>query len=186
MGIDFFQTNLGRKFYEADVPRIAKSLELIASAIEKQNELTERRIELDEKAYASTQPPPDRLHDLVGPFMASAGGPKPEDAPFATQDREPPKLDVKSQLYRWHARWTPTGHQGVSKEALEALYHLVMTNLPRWVSEVDDDADPATVADSLVLGWLQGQTRLEVDSKAHSELVNVIVGLIADERGENA
>ena len=32
---DFFLTVMGRKFYEADVPRIAKALERIAGALEK-------------------------------------------------------------------------------------------------------------------------------------------------------
>lgn len=34
-GTDFFQTIMGRKFYEGDVPRIAKALERIAAALEK-------------------------------------------------------------------------------------------------------------------------------------------------------
>ncbi len=34
---DFFQTRMGQKFYEADVPRIAKALERIADALEAQN-----------------------------------------------------------------------------------------------------------------------------------------------------
>lgn len=33
-GPEFFQTMMGRKFYEADVPRIAKALERIAAALE--------------------------------------------------------------------------------------------------------------------------------------------------------
>lgn len=34
-GPEFFQTRMGRKFYEADVPRIAASLEKIAEALQK-------------------------------------------------------------------------------------------------------------------------------------------------------
>ena len=34
MSIEFFQTHMGRKFYEADVPRIANALERIATALE--------------------------------------------------------------------------------------------------------------------------------------------------------
>jgi hypothetical protein len=30
----FFQTQMGRKFYEADVPRLVKALERIATALE--------------------------------------------------------------------------------------------------------------------------------------------------------
>ena len=37
MGIEFFNTMMGRKFYEADVPRITKALERIADALENQN-----------------------------------------------------------------------------------------------------------------------------------------------------
>lgn len=36
-GPEFFQTIMGRKFYEADVPRIAKALERIANSFEKVN-----------------------------------------------------------------------------------------------------------------------------------------------------
>jgi hypothetical protein len=35
-GPEFFQTIMGRKFYDADVPRIAKALERIAAALEAQ------------------------------------------------------------------------------------------------------------------------------------------------------
>lgn len=35
MSMDFFQTKMGYKFFEADVPRIAKALETIASCMEK-------------------------------------------------------------------------------------------------------------------------------------------------------
>lgn len=33
-GPEFFQTMMGRKFYDADVPRIANALERIATALE--------------------------------------------------------------------------------------------------------------------------------------------------------
>jgi hypothetical protein len=33
MSIEFFNTRMGRKFYESDVPRIAKALERIADAM---------------------------------------------------------------------------------------------------------------------------------------------------------
>jgi len=33
--VEFFQTRMGRKFYEVDVPNIAKSLEKIANFLEK-------------------------------------------------------------------------------------------------------------------------------------------------------
>lgn len=34
-GPEFFQTRMGVRFYEADVPRIARSMERIADALEK-------------------------------------------------------------------------------------------------------------------------------------------------------
>ncbi len=42
-GPEFFQTGMGRKFYEADVPRIAKGIERLAAALEKANELEEAK-----------------------------------------------------------------------------------------------------------------------------------------------
>ncbi|UCC72021.1 MAG: hypothetical protein JSV86_16885 [Gemmatimonadota bacterium] len=35
MSIEFWQTRMGHKFYQADVPRIAKALERIADALER-------------------------------------------------------------------------------------------------------------------------------------------------------
>ena len=43
MGPQFYQTGYGRKFFEADLPRIAKGIERLAAAIEKQNELAEKQ-----------------------------------------------------------------------------------------------------------------------------------------------
>jgi hypothetical protein len=37
MSIEFFQTRMGKKFYDADVPRITKALERIADALEESN-----------------------------------------------------------------------------------------------------------------------------------------------------
>ena len=34
---EFYQTLMGRKFYDADVPRIVKALERIATVLENQN-----------------------------------------------------------------------------------------------------------------------------------------------------
>ena len=36
--VEFYQTGYGRKYYEADLPRIIKALERIATALEQQNE----------------------------------------------------------------------------------------------------------------------------------------------------
>lgn len=47
--MEFFQTILGRRFYEGDVPRITKSLEKIATELKRQNDLKERELELKEK-----------------------------------------------------------------------------------------------------------------------------------------
>jgi hypothetical protein len=40
--MDFYQTIMGRKFYEADVPRMIKGIERIAIALEQQNTLTKQ------------------------------------------------------------------------------------------------------------------------------------------------
>lgn len=45
--VDFFKTRMGQKFYEADVPRIAKALEKIGRELERANELKQQ--ELDEQ-----------------------------------------------------------------------------------------------------------------------------------------
>jgi hypothetical protein len=37
-GPEFFQTIMGRQFYDGTLPRIAQALERIATALEKQNE----------------------------------------------------------------------------------------------------------------------------------------------------
>ena len=48
---EFYQTMMGRKFYEYDVPRIMKALERIALAMERQNELDAQTIEQDNRAH---------------------------------------------------------------------------------------------------------------------------------------
>jgi hypothetical protein len=42
--LEFFQTIMGRKYYEHDVPEIARQLKRIADALEKQNELKEKEL----------------------------------------------------------------------------------------------------------------------------------------------
>lgn len=44
-GVEFFQTVMGHAFYEGTAPRIAKALERIADALEKQNALAEEASE---------------------------------------------------------------------------------------------------------------------------------------------
>ena len=46
--MDFFQTVLGRKHYEQDMPEIARQLKRIADALEKQNELKEKELSENE------------------------------------------------------------------------------------------------------------------------------------------
>lgn len=41
MGPEFFQTGMGRKFYEADVPELIKAINRLAAAVEKSNSLAE-------------------------------------------------------------------------------------------------------------------------------------------------
>jgi hypothetical protein len=38
---EFYQTMMGRKYYESDIPRQIKAMERLAKALEKQNELAE-------------------------------------------------------------------------------------------------------------------------------------------------
>jgi hypothetical protein len=50
VSIQFFQTIMGKRFYEGQVPRIASALGRIADALEKQNELeAEAQQEKDDK-----------------------------------------------------------------------------------------------------------------------------------------
>lgn len=46
---EFFRTQMGRKFYDTDMPSLVKSLEKIASQMERQNKLEEKRFLLEEK-----------------------------------------------------------------------------------------------------------------------------------------
>ena len=43
-GPEFFQTGLGRKFYQSDVPRIASALEKIAESLQKLTKLEADKI----------------------------------------------------------------------------------------------------------------------------------------------
>jgi|TARA_R110001632_G_scaffold140520_1_gene256529 hypothetical protein len=46
---EFFRTQMGRKFYDADIPQLVKVLERIANQMEKKNKLEEKRFLLEEK-----------------------------------------------------------------------------------------------------------------------------------------
>jgi hypothetical protein len=46
---EFFRTQMGRKFYDADIPQLVKVLEKIASQMDKKNKLEEKRFILEEK-----------------------------------------------------------------------------------------------------------------------------------------
>jgi len=46
---EFFRSQMGRKFYDTDVPRLVKVLERIAMQMEKQNILEEKKFKLEEK-----------------------------------------------------------------------------------------------------------------------------------------
>lgn len=52
MGPEFYQTGLGRKFYEVDFPELAKQMKRIADALEKQNQLQEDQLRLAAKTSA--------------------------------------------------------------------------------------------------------------------------------------
>lgn len=44
MGPEFYQTGLGRKFYEVDVPELVKQMARIAAALEEQNRLQKEQL----------------------------------------------------------------------------------------------------------------------------------------------
>lgn len=46
---EFFRTAMGRKFYDADMPRLVKVLEKIATQMENKNKLEEKRFVLEER-----------------------------------------------------------------------------------------------------------------------------------------
>ena len=46
---DFFRTAMGRKFYEADIPKLTNALERIANQMEVANKLEEKKMLLNEK-----------------------------------------------------------------------------------------------------------------------------------------
>ena len=46
---DFFRTSMGRKFYEADIPKLTTVLERIANQMEIANKLEEKKFKLNEK-----------------------------------------------------------------------------------------------------------------------------------------
>lgn len=169
MSTEFFRTRMGQKFYEADVPRIAKSLERLAEAMEKQNELTERRIALDEKLCIPPLTPPDNLTDLTDQFkMGKTCNPK--------------KLDIQSQLYRWQARFKPSG---VSDKTVEKLYHTMMDRLTSIIPKWDNGEPSNELADAVVLEWAQESTSMETDGPAYRELVDVVANFIENEANAN-
>ncbi len=50
MGIEFYNTVMGKRFYDAQIPAFIKAMNRIADALEKNNELLERSNKLAEKA----------------------------------------------------------------------------------------------------------------------------------------
>lgn len=44
MSAEFFQTRMGKKFYEADVPRLANALEQIAKEMKRANDMKEEEL----------------------------------------------------------------------------------------------------------------------------------------------
>lgn len=47
--IEFHNTKMGRKFYEADLPRLIEVLDRIGKHMEQSNQLQEKKYKLDEK-----------------------------------------------------------------------------------------------------------------------------------------
>jgi len=226
MGPEFFQTEMGRQFYEGTMPRLVREVARLADAIEKQNGLTEQMIRLQEAERA-----PDSLRSLADEFSSrtvpnidfgnavgdimrmlrerdpivvaddatvkwlrdkefvhelSENGVKVswQGATFAlvgrsvTEKSEP--QDIKVQILRWHATFTP---RSVPTEAIDALYHKLMNRLPFMAARTGSD-DPVETADELVLEWAQDHTGMELDGNAYRQLVNLVAGMVADEAGE--
>ena len=51
---EFFRTGMGRKFYEADVPKLVSVLERIATQMERKNKLKEKKFILEERIQKLT------------------------------------------------------------------------------------------------------------------------------------
>jgi len=51
---EFFRTGMGRKFYEADVPKLVNVLERIATQMERKNKLEEKKFILEERIQKLT------------------------------------------------------------------------------------------------------------------------------------
>lgn len=73
MAIEFWQSQRGAKFYDADVPRIAKALERIAAELEKQNEPEPEPVAVPDPKFVSDMTIwVMRFCDLVGEHGATA------------------------------------------------------------------------------------------------------------------
>jgi hypothetical protein len=46
---DFFKTSMGKKFFEADMPELVKSLMSLTTELKKLNEREEKKFKLDER-----------------------------------------------------------------------------------------------------------------------------------------
>jgi hypothetical protein len=62
-GPDFFQTRMGHHFYESTAPRIAKALERIADALEKQNAARKEANDQEHEAVGVQVPPRGQTED---------------------------------------------------------------------------------------------------------------------------
>ena len=51
---EYFRTGMGRKFYEADVPKLVSVLERIATQMERKNKLEEKKFILEERIQKLT------------------------------------------------------------------------------------------------------------------------------------
>lgn len=62
---DFYNTRAGQQFYENNVPRIAKSLEILAEEQEKANQLKERELQIKDYELKLKEKQLDLLHKTV-------------------------------------------------------------------------------------------------------------------------
>lgn len=56
-GPEFFQTRMGQKFYEADVPRIVEALQSIAKEMKRSNDLKDKEREEEADRAKRGYPP---------------------------------------------------------------------------------------------------------------------------------
>jgi hypothetical protein len=73
MGPEFFQTIMGRQFYDGTLPRIAKALERIANALEETNKRAEAAVP-DKEQVVLPRDTFEEAHAAVAFAVTQSGG----------------------------------------------------------------------------------------------------------------